>query len=592
MDGYSGETFEDFNITISLFFNPPFYSGETLESSLSTTHSLPIDYYTGQWASVSVEDHPAQPISTQYYTGSWSEVTLITSVGLPLEGYSGETVTFDIDYIVNPGIPLDIETGETAECDIATTFAIYPEGYSGALFECDIATTFAIYPEGYSGETFTVVLTENLPDEFQPNTYSGQTVETFNLSTTTFLPNIGWGGQTLSVIFTDNPSPALLFNGYSGQTCILNFLQTSFQLPLNSAYTGQNIFVSGMETEENWYFITGELFEIELATSYILDSFNSHGETCSFDLDIHPSGPIGYFYGGNGSSCDFDLKIYHNALFYVVFRTSLWTQVDIGSATYFDLALDDCCGERDPKNNHLIFELSRTPRPEAVSYGNHVGMTFNLATQPRMKVEFATGSTFDLIDRSAYLELNFGQESHTLSLIWDADLRHRLCKGYFIPSGSWLVIELNDVLSEDCYVDRFYHGQTMKCILSDDIVIRLEPFLTGFNFYIDIITSPPFILNAFAGQSMTFDFPYEAKGVCYTGETLFFSFYEPPIHIYKGETLEIEISTAYGVRFDEEGCLDNEFVYQTEDGDPIPELFNPVPVELDPYYHYVKGSCF
>jgi hypothetical protein len=43
--------------------------------------------------------------------------------------------------------------------------------------------------------------------------------------------------------------------------------------------------------------------------------------------------------------------------------------------------------------------------------------------------------------------------------------------------------------------------------------------------------------------------------------------------------------------FLEDGCLDNEYIWQDENGDPIPEKFNPVPVELDPYQHDIKARC-
>jgi hypothetical protein len=46
------------------------------------------------------------------------------------------------------------------------------------------------------------------------------------------------------------------------------------------------------------------------------------------------------------------------------------------------------------------------------------------------------------------------------------------------------------------------------------------------------------------------------------------------------------------VTFLELGCLDNEYIPIDEDGDPIPDLLNPVPVELDTYMHEIKAKCY
>lgn len=61
---------------------------------------------------------------------------------------------------------------------------------------------------------------------------------------------------------------------------------------------------------------------------------------------------------------------------------------------------------------------------------------------------------------------------------------------------------------------------------------------------------------------------------------------------FTGEFAELSIEFDVGVKFLEDGCLENEYIYVDEDGDPIPEKFTPVPIELYPYRHYIKSRCF
>jgi hypothetical protein len=168
---------------------------------------------------------------------------------------------------------------------------------------------------------------------------------------------------------------------------------------------------------------------------------------------------------------------------------------------------------------------------------------------------------------------------------------HRLCKGFFIPNGNNIEIELIDVLDENCYVDRIYTGERFNTVLS--------------------ATSGPASTNYFgesASASLTLEYWLAYGGECAyaalsttvrqdgwarEGSSMFIKFYEPDWVGFGGESafvtsLEIDIQ----VEFLEEGCLDNEYIYMNEDGDPIPEKFESVPIELYPYQHNIKARCF
>jgi hypothetical protein len=152
---------------------------------------------------------------------------------------------------------------------------------------------------------------------------------------------------------------------------------------------------------------------------------------------------------------------------------------------------------------------------------------------------------------------------------------------------------MNDVLPEDCYADVFYSGTSMSCILSDDIVIRVDNNYSGEHLSPSLTTFPPWEFIFRTGERLYFNLALEVAMYprVYAGETLQFRFYEEPFICHTGASGECEISIEYHVRFKETGCFDNDFAFQNEDGDLIAELANPVPVEGEPFYHSVLAEC-
>lgn len=582
--------------TLSVFYSTTLvatgYSDQYSLATLRTQDSLQPRLYSDQTAELVLTTSPSSLLTPLAYSGTRSDFDLLLGITFISNAQEGSTLFFTLSYIVNLGMLLPSFSGETAQvADMATAYNLPLFGYSGENGNVNLGVEYAIQINGYSGtRSYVNDFATNPPDLLSGIAYSGAYCPTLILSTRTVLPNLSYSGELLIAVIADNPAAPLLFNHYNGTNLVAS-LQTAIQIPVGRSYTGQWANVIGMSFEPNWYFVSGNHCEATLSTSHALPLTAYEGQRGIFEFSIHPSEPLGVFLFRYGEWMSPGLEVLYSTHFRVLYRTSIMTQVDIRSATYFDLTTDECCGIR-PKSNNLNFFIERGMIPEEVGYGNRVHMDVNLRTNPRMKVEFSTGHVFEMIDRSAYFNITFGHESHQIDIDWYADLRHRLCKGYFIPTGDWVVVELQDILPEDCYADRFYGGETFYCGLSDDIVLRLSDNTDGSWLYADLITSPPWSLNAYTGEKMTFDFPYEAKHVHRTGEYLTIKFYEPPIIIITGSTLELDIQTEYGIRFLEDGCFDNEFVYQSNSGDMIPELFNPVPVEGEPYKHDIKGECF
>jgi hypothetical protein len=581
-------------VTLSVFYVNPLvpvaYSGQYSVATLRTRDALEPRIYTDQFSNASLTVSPAVPLSIISYSGSSGAVDILLGITFPSVAYTGERVLFDIDYVVNLGMPLPIYSGENAQVvDMATTYNLPLYGRSGELGLTDLGVEYAIEINGYSGTIGAADLTLNPPDTFVGIAYHGQEVLSILLSTTTRLPNIGYSGEELSADVTDSPAAPLLLINYVGCEAIAS-MQTAAQLPIGRSYTGTWANVTEMSNEPNWYLVTGAHCTATLSTSVSLAVTSYDGARGSLGIDAHPSQPLGMIYFRSGEWMSPGLEVLYSVNFRVLYRTSIMTQVDIRSATHFDLSTDECCGPRATTNN-LNFIIEKGQYPEEVSYGNRVSMEINLRCNPRFSAVFGSGNTVELTDETDYFNVTFTTDSQ-LAISWDADLRHKLCKGYFIPTGDWVVVELFDVLPEDCYTDRMYGGERMTCEISDSPILRIEDNDTGSSFDIIVTFTTPWLLKAYYGESLEVDFPWEVVHTYRTGEVLSIRFYDQPTPMFAGSTLELEIQTEYGVRFTEDGCLDNEFVYQNDSGDAIPELFNPVPVEGEPYTHSVKAECF
>lgn len=574
---------------------PIFYEGNWAEATLRTVDGLEPRFYSDQESFASLTAYPAIPLTADAYSGESAVLSVQIGITFLLLALSGEESQFNLTYDVNLGMVTLAYAGETTDTSLATEDTLPLIAYSGENALLYLGTIGYLNPDAKTGEYGYASLTLNPPDLLSSDGYSDQILN-LSLSTRTLIPNIGYSGESALFDLHQNLQPNILLTGLAGSEILLSF-QTSFQLPLGSSYIGESASVSSITNEPNIYFYSNILVSASLSTS---DTFKvgvvGSGESASATLSVGKSFYFGEFRFATGELALTTFSTVHHADLYVLFRTSIITQVDIGSATYFDLSTDSCCGvRRETTSNNLNLQLFvKDYLPEAVSGGDRVVFSASLSAHPRFSVEFSSGSYLSLIDSTDYLEVEFRQESCSMFVDFESDITHRLCKGYFIPNGNWVVVEMNDILPEDCYTDFFYTGTSLSCVLSDDITLRPALNYSGEYLQPSLTTFPPWLFNFYAGEN-AFCNMYSEQAlyqVGRAGENAFIKFYDPPYLAFTGETGEIEITIKYGVRFKEVGCLDNEFVFQNDDGDAIPEMSNPVPVEGEPYYHSVIGECY
>jgi hypothetical protein len=571
-DSYTGETLDiDIEFHPQSFLETDNYTGETLDADIQTSVTFSSDNYTGESGDADLTIFPSAGLGEFLsYSGEYGNADLSIQVNLDAGAYTGQYSNADLS--VFPGAELDIDayTGETADVSLRTDDALDGICYTGEYSDCDLSN--------FPGATL------------ETDNYTGETLSDLELSTThTLIPRV-YVGQYANADLTIFPSPGIEdVVSYSGELAEVD-LFFDFGLEPLDGYTGEYVEVDTLEEEPFIYIYSGESGAFELSTTHNLPSNAYTGQTANAILTLPPRAelsPIAY----TGQFVYAPLEALRTPYLNVIFWGSIWTHFDYRSQTYFDLSTDDaCCQQPRPTGGvQFYFELMKEGIPETEAGGSGQFFFAELSTQARLEADAYTGELGSLVETVDYFEVTFETGTHSNSFAFDADLRHRLCKGHFIPNGYWMVVELNDVLNEDCYADRMYAGETFQAKLSFDHNFVVYTY-TGSYMRVDVEVDALWRAEAGHGSRMLFDFQVESDA--YSGEYMSLAFFDPSYDAGAGEYVETTLTIEYYTRFTEDGCLDNEFVWQNESGDEIPEMFRDLPIEGDPYTHSIDGECY
>ncbi len=266
---------------------------------------------------------------------------------------------------------------------------------------------------------------------------------------------------------------------------------------------------------------------------------------------------------------------------------------------YFDLSAGECC----TINKYEMIHIEMTDFDDwDVLYGNENGWGIaciaDLCAQPRMSANMPMGYYSEVIDNTVYLgqvEIGFGMKVHTRGLQFDTNIE--LGNGNFITDQNEIKVELTkpDDIFDSNYVmgygtsmhtnfgatygfrlnDPPGFGQYVTTTLRVDEALR-GSFTMGYNGWFALNNTSRFTPRSYAG------FALEVK------------FYEPPYYMYHTPfAMHCEaIITQNWVEFLEEGELDNEYLFQTKNGDIDESRPNGVSLEGYPFTRYIKGRCY
>jgi hypothetical protein len=629
------------------FLEPRGYSGENAYSDLSRSIFISLDFQDGEYSNADVEINLPDILESDNYGGEYTDLDLLTApyfshehqsgenfdvnfvtfpsidlgivdieAGETFENfdvyvyhtldhvyYSGELVQFDLSCIVNPGSPSDGYSGENLnDVTLSTEVALPSVAYGGEYGNVYLSANQALEPLVYDGQLTTFDLQTHPPVQFSVAGYSGELLELPYFNYTTRFGAFSYSGEVSEITITTFPSPGLAPLIYTGEYGDVS-IQVSQPVGVFNFRGGETGVADTIDFLENYKFPAGENLLLDLRTETVLSLGYYDGSRNSIDLTIRPSEGIGLLRAGGGEETIADtLKTMQHHDLYVIFWHDTHVQVDIDSQTYFDLTTDSCCGGPRPWfGQNFRIELDFAEYPDQVHDGDRVVFHVDLSCRPRFKFQACGGEYTDFIDRTDYIAEDYehnpqmyfiGGERFSL-ISFESNLKIRLCKGYFIPNGNHIMIELTDVLDENCYVDRIYTGERVWTILCNTRTLSHRNYF-GERLDFDLTLNLPWLLRTWGGERLDFNLSTTIResGNAYDGSHMSLNFYEPDWVGNEGQSAVASITLEVQIEFAEEGCLDNEYIYMNEDGDPIPEKFEPTPIELYPYQHNIKTRCF
>lgn len=568
--------------------------GVEVAASLTDDRRLEAIAYDGERASAALETS----LSAIAYSGELVEITLADDLALEAVARAGEfvgaTLTDDkrFDAVAYSGEQAETELKE--DKTIAVTLIV------GERAEVDIEShpAASLAPEAFDGSQ-----SEVNNDSLKLIAHAGERAS-LSLSTRNNLFAIAQAGEYSTLTFAAHPAAEMTFTAADGFAGIIDNLWIS-EVPLGTliADSGERGEIDYLGEEKNIVAHTGEVVWASIRTEDALQARAHEGASVDCDLYERPSEPLGDFVACNGETLfvsDFITQI-HADLSVVVWHDHR-IQVDIDSQTYFDLMTDGCCGGPRPLNQqNLRIELDLAEYPDQEHVGDRVIFTADIACNTNLEATAHGGEHFALIDNSVILSLDdrgepnlaFAQGEALRLEAFDAWNIHRLCYGNFIPDGGNIIIELSDEIDENCYMDAIWTGETVFFEFVNTVDVSFAP-RSGETLMVALTEDKPWELRALHGErcnfalSTTIRFGADAA----EGSYGWGRFWEPTWDAHTGEVAEVAIEVEVGVEFMEVGCLENEYIYMDERGEPIPELFTPVPVELDPYQHDIKARCF
>lgn len=581
------------------------YGGEYATSSIFVTPHFWHSQYGGETMSTVFTNYPPVDLGVVNGRGgsTLKTISLYAYRMFAHVQYGGERVSFDLTHIKNEGSPSNNYSGETLSTVLSTQDALPFIGYSGEYASTDASTGYAFDFTAYVGSYGSIDLQLRAPITLAGNGYSGEYATSPHINFATRFSAEAHEGAVLSPTLATHPAAELLFQSYAGEYGSVTTIQVSQPIGTFAGYAGEVVTIPSISSIENFRFPTGENVSISLNTEVILDFKNYTGDNTTTSLTTKPSEDIGRLQPTTGEAMLVDaLKVIQHHDLYVVFWHDTRIQIDMDSQTYFDLTVDSCCGgPRALTAQNFRIEMDFAEYPDQVHFADRTIFQVDLSCRPRFDIEAYGGELLDTVDKTNYIvqdlagepQMYFRSAEAFALMSFESVFVHRLCKGYFIPSGNDISIELTDILDENCYVDRAYTGEVMRSSLCPTRYFGILNYF-GERVSLELTVSHPWSLWANGGERLLLDLATTIRqdGVAREGSNMFVKLWEPDWIAGDGQSAVTSLELDVQVEFLDAGCLDNEYIYMDEDGDPIPEKFESVPIELYPYQHDIRTRCY
>ena len=561
-------------------------------------------------------------------TGEISSVELTpvpASLGT-ITAKTGETASTDVflDW------KMTAKAGELAQC---TTIAIpqqlgFINYWSGELSK--VLLFSAAYQLGTlntpTGEKDACTLTTTPPPSmtmtFKTGEVAGYSVSN-GLKTTSTIPVSGQTGEVTACTLTAHPLITFSTNVMPTGEKIVNSLAAYNQFTASSK-TGEATFCNLTVTGPTIVIMkTGEVVTTNLNTGFTLLApyMMTSGESIvSTPLTVNPAWrPSLTFTTGEKNNLSTIKAFYH-----AVMNASAKTGEEFWAATSDQTRWIDLAYDRNPHDSFYTFWdiVYQQSGPwiiidgyenEFPSIVHDVGInqfaTAQLSVRPRFFAVASTGENAFQNLSATILNAPPGsvttpppikmQQGEATKCQLEASILVPLCYGNIIPDTDHVFIEMSSPYGDGCESWWIRTGETAFIVRNGFKVFPAlgRPYCrTGETANTELTLSPPWTPRARTGETIKCELWNDPslRPVFRTGENWTpVKFQDIIITFREGAIAFIpSMHTNYDVFFDERGCLNNEFIPQTPDGDNDYANAPPItPRELDPFQHFILSHC-
>ena len=598
------------------------YENLTVQSSLVLPVFLdPHPTFTGEDTSASAQ------ISTLFDSSnsvgeSTPYVELITAIGR----------TIIVDYL----------TGESASTDLLCDIRVYAHGQTGENSTATLQSASIFSGLSRIGESSTATLHVTPPIRLSCDVYSSELLSPVALQTSSILDFGAVTGELLAPVFDTHPSFGLDLNAINVGVSVtskmtnVSLIRATIQvkgvaisvdlvypkaqgLSLARAYTGQQ--ASGSLKLGYYNLQQIQVYDGASGVLEILSEepniFVGHGETVVATLSttvVMPLRPATI----SGSLEHTDLETFRYVIFPVIEYAEVTTYewyIEVIEVTLnprartgenhnnsFNSTLDFslqsllCCPK--PTLNPLHTDIDFYPLPYDLRFDNRTITSLDLSLCCRFflkGINFAGETAVATISPNGAIltPLSCNADVRYTSYDNTMQMANGLCRGQFNTIGYNLVVELDLSGEGDCSpAYQYFTGDTLECELFVFSTIESDYFMDSRLQSVMLEVDYPMKARGYAGDRYRAAFEVTFEPHIYIGVSYSAKFYVPPYKAYTGELLQVEIISALAVRFLEDGCLTNDFTSSAADGQAVEGRFNPVPVEGEPYYHWIKTECY
>lgn len=592
VDVYSGS---NIGFEITPLLNPSMvmsiFGGDNVLFAIANTINMSHSVYSGDIVTGAITLPPAQTLSFNVYYGDNASYTLSTTTSIQTNISIGDNVTF----YSSTSQALDVSVYHGS--NILSTFTDNPPDElttiieSGDNVSAQISTTFGLTANSYDGASVLFEMARNEPSTFSVNSYSGSNsvfnfIRDINLSFATYSGSSM--GSTVDFRLSWQPTATVTIGSSVG----FDIAVTSSLGPCTVSH-GQIVTLPTFSTAPKDYIYIGDNVVFELSSDSSLTSSLYDGSSLTTTLKFAESEPLGIFKSYHASSVLANIRALqsYNFQFFIGIESSMI--VHTYKSLNVDLNTKNCC----PPSIYDILHVDLDK--ESITHiindnKDRTNVSASFLTNPTFKVNVSHGATFETRAYPHALDFNVYAGDIVSSRDVYNELHIDMSYGNLVPTGDAARVELNRPPLIIPTMNQISTGENVNFNLSIEQALTAT-ISEGTGAISDIIITGPMRFSVYHGSSLYFNLNYEPK---YTsqmtdGTTCSFRFYEEPYIFSHGQSMSVvALTTNYDVQLLEEGCLDNTYLVIGDDGQPIHNDSETMPVEGLPFSHYITGGCY